>query len=138
IKRRENGAAHEGRTAQAGENGAAEPLHRDATTVDQPRALAVDRQRRLVAEIDALGLQARTDCSAPLALIQSPTSPPPHAPGRLRIPNACSGDVETAENPCANSRHHIRDRDEGVDLKGDGTTPRPSRSINDRVLFLLA
>ena len=70
VERRKNGAAHESRAAQTGQDGAAEPLHRDAAAVDQAAGLAVDGQRRLVAEIDLLGLQAQPICAAPLALIQ--------------------------------------------------------------------
>ena len=39
VERCENGAAHEGGAAQTGQNGAAEPLHRDAAAVDQAGGL---------------------------------------------------------------------------------------------------
>ena len=71
VERREDGAAHERGAAQAGENGAAEPLYGDAVAVHQAAALAVDGQRRFVAEIDALGLPARSKCPASFALIQA-------------------------------------------------------------------
>ena len=90
VERRENGAAHEGRAAQTGQNGAAEPLHGDAAAVDQAGGLAVDRQRRLVAEIDVLGLE--TISAASFALIQDRRPPPPASADGLRdtaeVPNA--------------------------------------------------
>ena len=55
VERRENGAAHESRAAKTGQDRAAEPLHRDAAAIDESGVFAVDRQRRLVAEIDVLG-----------------------------------------------------------------------------------
>ena len=36
VERRENGAAHQGRAAQAGQDRAGKPLHRDAAAIDQP------------------------------------------------------------------------------------------------------
>ena len=58
IEGGKNGAAHQGRAAETGENCTAEPLDRDAVAVHQPARLAVDRQWRFVAEIDVLGFQA--------------------------------------------------------------------------------
>ena len=84
VEGRENGAAHQGGAAQAGENGAAEPLDGDAVAVHQAAALAVDRQRRLVAEIDALGLPARSTYAASFALIQARRPPPPTPQGGYR------------------------------------------------------
>ncbi len=71
VERCENGAAHESGAAKTGQDGAAEPLDRDAAAVHQAAVLAVDGQRRLVAEIDVLGLQARSKCAASFALIQA-------------------------------------------------------------------
>src|SRR5579885_2152319 len=56
VKRSENGAAHQSSAAQCGQNRAGEPLHRHAAAIDKTRRAAVDRQRRLVAEVDGLGL----------------------------------------------------------------------------------
>ena len=92
IERGKNGAAHQGRAAKTGENGAAEPLHRDAAAVDQPARLAVDRQRRLVAEIDALGLQARTKCPASSALIQARRPLRPHRGRSTATPQGAKRD----------------------------------------------
>ena len=58
VQRRENGAANQGRAAQAGQNGSAEPLHRDAAAVDHRSLGAVDGKRRLVPEIDHADLTA--------------------------------------------------------------------------------
>ena len=52
VERRKNGAADEGRAAQAGQDGAAEPLYGHAAAVDHRGFRAVDRKRGLVAEID--------------------------------------------------------------------------------------
>src|SRR5438874_2175531 len=87
VERRKNGAAHQGSAAKPGENGAAEPLHGDAAPVHEPAGFPVDRQRRLVAELDALGLQARAKDNASLAVVQSPRSPPP-AGGSPQQPSA--------------------------------------------------
>ena len=55
VERCEDGAAHEGRAAKAGQDRAGKPLRRNATAVDDAMRLAVDRQRRLVAEVDRIG-----------------------------------------------------------------------------------
>src|SRR4029077_14372056 len=96
-----NGPAHEGGAAKAGEDDAAEPLHRNAAAIHQPGALAVDRQRRLVAEIDLLGLQTRTPRRVPFALLQArhPLRPRPRAVYR-------------------NTQGAKRDRDDGRRLEG--------------------
>ena len=114
VERCENGAAHEGSAAKTGQDRAAEPLDRDAAAVDQAAGLAVDGQRRLVAEIDVLGLQARSNCPASFALIQARRPLRPRAVHATpKVPNA-TGTT-------------------GVDQEGNGTTPQPSRSVNDRV-----
>src|SRR5690606_6864548 len=56
VERTENGAADESSAAQPCQDGAAEPLHRDPAAVDRHRLAAVYRQRRLVTEIDRLGV----------------------------------------------------------------------------------
>ena len=58
--------------AKAGEDCAAEPLHRYPAPVHQCGILAVDRQRRLVAEVDVVGLEARTRHRASFAVVQRP------------------------------------------------------------------
>ena len=52
VQRRENRAAHQGRAAQAGEDRAGKPLDGDATAVDVGVRVAVDRQRRFIAEVE--------------------------------------------------------------------------------------
>ena len=80
VERSKNGASHQGGAAQAGKDRAAKPLHRNAAAVDQTAGAAVDRKRRLVAEIEALGLKPSI-CAAQLCcLVQDrrpPHSPPP-------------------------------------------------------------
>ena len=56
VERCENGAADQGCAAKSGQNCAAEPLHRDATAIDDGGFGTIDGQRRLVAEIDDPGL----------------------------------------------------------------------------------
>ncbi len=55
IERCEDGAAHEGRAAKTGQDRAGKPLCGDAAAVDDAVRLAVDGQRRLVAEVDRIG-----------------------------------------------------------------------------------
>src|SRR3974390_1947592 len=64
VERCKYGAAHQGRAAQARQDGGAEPLHRHAPAIDQAAVLAIDGQRLLIAEIDVLGLEARTKWSS--------------------------------------------------------------------------
>ena len=52
VERGKNGAAHEGRAADAGQDRAGKPLHRNAAAIDDTAGAAIDRKRRLVAEID--------------------------------------------------------------------------------------
>jgi len=75
VQRRENGAAHESRAAQTGQNCAAEPLHRYAPAIDEVAGFPVNGQRRLMAEVDMIGLAVRPVCTAPFAVIQDPTPP---------------------------------------------------------------
>ena len=70
VKRRENGAAHQGRAAQAGQDRSGKPLRRDTTAIDGDAGAAIDGERRLVAEIDAIGLAPQPICAA-LAVIQT-------------------------------------------------------------------
>ena len=114
VERRENGAAHQGRAAKAGQDRAAEPLDGDAAAIDQIAGLAVDRQRRLrcrdrCARHPRSHEMRRVACRDP-----SPTSPPPASAGGS--PN----------------RGAERDRDSVVDLQDAATAPRPPRSVNDR------
>src|SRR5262249_49082167 len=92
VESRKNGPAHEGRAAKTGENDAAEPLDRNAATVHQPAALAVDRQRRLVAEIDVHDPQPRPQRRVSLALLQA------RHPLRPR-PRAVYGNTEVSTRP---------------------------------------
>jgi hypothetical protein len=54
VERCENGAAHEERAAKTGQNRAGKPLCGDAAAVDDAMRLAVDGERRLVAEVDRI------------------------------------------------------------------------------------
>src|SRR5262249_59808218 len=49
------GARHEGRSAQAGQHGPAEPLDRYAAAIDDVGRPAVDEQRRVVPHINRVG-----------------------------------------------------------------------------------
>ena len=71
----ENGAAHESRAAKSGQDRAGKPLHRDAAAIDQTAGAAINRKRRLVAEIDRL-CRMETLCAAKSAVAQdlSPSS----------------------------------------------------------------
>ena len=52
VERRKNGAAHQGRAADAGQDRAGKPLHRDAAAIDDAAGAAIDRKRRLIAEVE--------------------------------------------------------------------------------------
>ena len=69
VERSKNGAAHQGSAAQSGQDRAAEPLQREPAPVDQTARAPVDRKRRLVAEIDGLGLEPPI-CAAQPSLVQ--------------------------------------------------------------------
>ena len=70
VERRENGAAHQSSAAQRGQNRAGKPLHRDAAAIDVGASAAVDRQRRLVAELDGVGMP-RSICAARPCMVQA-------------------------------------------------------------------
>ena len=69
VQRSKNGAAHEGGAAQSGQDCAAEPLQRKPAPVDETAGAAVCRKRRLVAEINGLGLEPPI-CAAQPSLVQ--------------------------------------------------------------------
>ena len=69
VERRKNGAAHQGRAADAGQDRAGKPLHRDAAAIDHAAGAAIDRKRRLVAEIDGR-IRSGSVCARP-SVIQS-------------------------------------------------------------------
>jgi hypothetical protein len=54
----------------------------------------------------------------------------------IRHSRACSGEVDTGSPPRTRATRKVPNATgtEGVDVKGNGTTPKPSRSVNDRVL----
>ena len=56
VERRENGATHESSAAERGQNRAGKPLHRNAAAIDEAARAAIDRQRRLIAELNGVGL----------------------------------------------------------------------------------
>jgi hypothetical protein len=56
VKRRENGAAHESSAAKRGQDRTGKPLYRYATAIDKAARAPVDRQRRLIAELNGVGL----------------------------------------------------------------------------------
>ena len=64
VERRKNGAAHQSRAADAGQNRAGKPLHRDAAAIDDAAGAAIDRKRRLVAEIDGR-IRSGSVCARP-------------------------------------------------------------------------
>src|SRR4029078_11543520 len=52
----ENGAAHESSAAESGQNCAGKPLYGNASSIDEAARAAVNGQRRLIAELDGVGL----------------------------------------------------------------------------------
>ena len=74
VERRENGAADQGRAAQAGENSAAKPLYGDTAAIDHRSLGAIDGKWRLVTEINDPGLAS---IAAPAwRLLAQPCVPP--------------------------------------------------------------
>ena len=69
VERGKNGAAHEGRAADAGQDRAGKPLHRNAAAIDDTAGAAIHRKRRLVAEIDGR-IRSGSVCARP-GLIQT-------------------------------------------------------------------
>ena len=69
VERGKNGAAHEGRAADAGQNRAGKPLNRNAAAIDDTAGAAIHRKRRLVAEIDGR-LHSGSVCARP-GLVQT-------------------------------------------------------------------
>ena len=100
VERRENGAAHQGSAAQCGQDRAGEPLHRNAAAIDEAAGAAVDRQRRLIAELDGLG-PPRSICAACPRLVQA------GRPLRLRSKAACRDQITpvTLGRPLNQGRH---------------------------------
>ena len=96
----ENGAAHQGRAAQAGQDRAGKPLYRDAPAIDQAAALAIDRKRRLIAELDRRRLRP---------------------PGRMGA--ACRGRKRSSLGACGEARKALR-----VGLGPDSTIERANRA----------
>ena len=105
VERRKNGATHERGAAQSGEDRSGKPLHGEPAPVDQA-AVAVRRKRRLIAEIDRLGMKSpRRNVSGAarpsLVQVYVPTSlarlprPRPCARDRLRISRRCPGAPRT-------------------------------------------
>ena len=98
VERRENGAAHQSRAAQAGQDRAGKPLHRKPAPIDQAARAAVHRKRRLVAEIDDLGVKAPmvpipraaqpslVQSYVPSVPVASPMTPTPRPPPPWPIP----------------------------------------------------
>ena len=79
VERSKNGASHQGGAAQAGQDRAAEPLHGNPAAADQAAGAAVDRKRRLVAEIKSLGLKPPI-CAAQLCRLVQDRCPPHSRP----------------------------------------------------------
>jgi hypothetical protein len=52
----ENGAAHESSAAESGQDRAGKPLYGNASSIDEAARAAVNGQRRLIAELDGVGL----------------------------------------------------------------------------------
>ena len=101
VERDIDRAAHQGRAAKAGQDCAGKPLDRDAPAIDEARGCALDKQWRIVAEIDRLRGWSQTIWIAPLPLIQAPCplrSPPrPLCPRQShpRLPKAQSNGTPT-------------------------------------------
>jgi hypothetical protein len=70
VERRKHRAAHQRGAAQARQDRSAEPAHRHAAPIDKAAGAAVDRQRRLVAEIDEVDLAPHSVCATQPAVIQ--------------------------------------------------------------------
>src|SRR5262249_11796156 len=94
--------------------GACEPLDGDAAAIDHAALFAVDRQRRLVAEINVLGIDSHPICAAPLAVLQA-CVPPPYATA-----------VGSARNP------QPQPPPDGPYSKERNSTRRPAESVSDR------
>src|SRR5262249_4163819 len=93
VERSENGAAHQSSAAQAGQYSAAKPLDRDAPAIGQAASAAVDRKRRLIAEIDCLGGEATMMFSATQSRLVQARSPD-HVPTKVSLqPNSPSAEV---------------------------------------------
>ncbi len=58
VERRENGPANQGRAAQSGQYGPAEPLHGDAAAIDDRGFGAIGGKWRLMAKVDYPDLAA--------------------------------------------------------------------------------
>src|SRR3981081_324973 len=86
VRGAENGAAHQGRPAQAGQDRAAEPLDGDAPAIDPDAGLAVDRQRRLVTEVDSRRIVARPVRAAPAHMVQVRRPLPARDSARTALP----------------------------------------------------
>ena len=114
VERRKNGAAHQGRAADAGQDRAGKPLHRDAAAIDDAAGAAVDRKRRLVAEIDGRRNGARALRAAQLHLIQA------------RVPSArgCAPTAVPVTHPALASRDPIR---RGIARRAPAIDQRPPR-----------
>ena len=79
VKRGENGAAHESGAAQRGQDRAGEPLYGDAAAIDEAAAAAIDRERRLVAELNGERLgPSRSICAVRPWIGQASPSPALH------------------------------------------------------------
>ena len=114
VERRKNGAAHESRAAQTGQDCPAEPLYRYATAIDEIAGFTVNGQRRLMAEVDMIGLATRPVCAAPFAVIQNR---PLHSHQRVACHKPRLGVPETRPTTGLMPRTH-------------GTMPRFERSVN--------
>ena len=122
VERRKNGAAHEGRAAQTGQDCAAEPLYRHAAAIDEIAGLAVDGQRRLMAEVDMIGLATRPVCATPFAVIQDR---PLHSHRGWLATNSDDGVPKTRPTT-------------GLRPRTQGTMPRFERSVNGPSPVVLA
>ena len=79
VERRKNGAADKGRAAQAGKNGAAEPLHGHAAAVDYGGFGSIGGKWRLMAKINDPGL-----ASAMPTACRAQNGSPPNSTGNRR------------------------------------------------------
>ena len=124
VERRENGAAHQGRAAQAGQDRSGKPLGRDAAAIDRDAGAAIDGQRRLVAKIDAIDLAPWPRCRAPSVVQFAVPLIVRIAPTEVADFLACSNAV------LIRSTQRLR-RSPSAAMAAD-TMPRPESGVNCR------
>ena len=144
VERRKNGAAHQSRAADAGQDRAGKPLHRDAAAIDDAAGAAVDRKRRLVAEIDG---RIRSVPIGACAAWRDPIVDPLHCGRASGVTKYCgphrSGPAKTESGGarCRAACAPVNDRAGGTARMADATLERapltvPIAAKNDRGMWL--